>query len=73
MKDAPINSPQEDEVLGTVLAYESPVSGDPRNEQRFDRMLDMLGVNPETDQLVGTDEQVIEALDSALRLSPRTR
>jgi hypothetical protein len=46
---------------------------DPDKKDRFFKMLKSLGLSTEKSTLQGTSAEIIEALDNALRLSPRTR
>jgi len=57
----------------TVLKYEVPVSGQPAKEAKFGKMLDLIGLGEATHELKGTDAQIIDALDNALRLAPKQR
>jgi hypothetical protein len=56
-----------------ILRFEVPVSGDAGKEQRFDRMLDLLGFAENSHQLRATAGQIIDALDDALRHAPKQR
>lgn len=57
----------------TILKYEVPVSGEPAKVARFDRMLDLMGIGDSSHELKGTNEEIIQALDNALRLAPKQR
>jgi len=56
-----------------ILRFEVPVSGNPAKEVKFDKMLDLIGLGENTHELKGTDAQIIDALDNALRLAPKQR
>lgn len=45
----------------------------PPDAKAFDKMLHNLGVNPETGELVGTTDEIYNALESAIAKSPRVR
>jgi hypothetical protein len=53
------------------LIFDAYPSRDRAKEERLDRMLDDLGA-PDGN-LIGTDEQIIDALDCALSKAPRKR
>ncbi len=60
-------------IQATVLRYEVPVSGEPAKVARFEKMLDLVGLGEATHDLKGTDAQIIDALDNAIRLTPKQR
>ena len=48
----------------------------PDDRSKFERcelMLETIGVSLETDQFIGTDEQILKALDQGLAVAPRAR
>lgn len=54
----------------TILAYTAP-PGDPSKLERFELMLETLGVNDGT--LIAKDSEIIKALNHALEVAPRAR
>jgi len=54
-----------------ILAFEIPASGNRVREDRFDKMLQDLGVNEGV--LKAKCSHIIDALDNALQLSPKPR
>lgn len=57
---------------GTSLNFEVPAQGDALKEKRFETMIDALGVD-RIGQLKGTHAQIIDAIDNALRLAPKSQ
>ncbi len=55
------------------LAFEVPASGNALRVERFDKMLKDLGLPKDSGHLIGTAEQIIDALDHAISISPRSR
>jgi hypothetical protein len=56
---------------GTILAFEVPASGNALREERFDKMLQDLGVTEGV--LKAPCGHIIDAIDSALQRSPKSR
>jgi hypothetical protein len=56
-----------------TLAYETPASGNELREERYEKMLDSIGVDQETGQLTASYQHIIDSLDNALALAPRPR
>ncbi len=46
---------------------------EPRHEEQFARMATALSLDPEDNRLVGSDEQIIDTLDRAIAVAPRSR
>jgi hypothetical protein len=63
--------PEKGEGTGYVLAFEVPPQGEAR-EQRFDKMLDDIGVD-DGGAMKGSPKEIFDALDNALLLAPRPR
>lgn len=60
---------------GWSLDYECPASGNALREERFDTMLNAIGITPSEKGavLTGKLESIIDALDNALERAPRSR
>ena len=57
-----------------VLDFECPAHGNALREERFDKMLNDLGiVVDERAALSGQPSDIIDALDNAIKISPRNR
>ncbi len=57
-----------------VLNFEMPAQGNALREERFDKMLADLGiVVGDRAALTGEPSDIIDALDNAIKLSPRNR
>jgi hypothetical protein len=56
----------------TMLRYES-VPPDEKQQVRFFKMLDRMGVGEQSGELEGTSKQIIDALDEALQRAPKPR
>jgi hypothetical protein len=54
------------------LSFEVPVSGDSANVKRFNKMLDQIGFGEDTHTLMGSDKQIIDALDKAIHHAPKS-
>lgn len=68
----------EEDANGTrhVLSYDSPAHGNALREERFDMMLNALGITPSDERgavLAGNVAKIIHALDDALEHAPRSR
>lgn len=65
----------EDDAKGHfVLNYETPASGNALRVERFDRMLKDIGIVQGGEAaLRGSTATVIDALDNALQIAPRSR
>lgn len=56
----------------SVLSY--PIlPSNPSKLERFELMLETLGISNESGTMVGTDEQIVKALNKALEVAPRNR
>lgn len=55
------------------LAFTIPASGNALRVERFDKMLKDLGLPKDSSRLVGSTAQIIDALDHAISISPRSR
>jgi hypothetical protein len=55
----------------SILNFDGP-TGDGQRDERFDKMLNDLGVNKDGD-LIGDSATIIEAVDRALEVAPRPR
>ena len=61
---------------GWTLDLECPASGNAVREERFDTMLQAIGITPGNDKgaiLTGDTAKIINALDNALEHAPRPR
>jgi hypothetical protein len=56
-----------------ILRYEVPPSRNESKVEAFNKMLDLLGAPPSGHEFKGTPQEIIEALDNAIRLAPRSR
>jgi hypothetical protein len=54
------------------LAFEVPAQGNGLREGRFDKMLADIGV-PDSGELIGSANKVVDALDHALTIAPKPR
>src|SRR5262245_58792387 len=54
----------------SVLYFEVPAQGNALREERYGKMLQALGVSCDG-VLKGTDEHILDALDNALRHTPK--
>jgi hypothetical protein len=68
----------EEDTNGTrhVLSFESPAHGNALREERFDMMLNALGITPSDERgavLKGSVAKIMNALDDALEHAPRSR
>ena len=55
-----------------VLCFEVPASGNALREERFTKMLRDIGIaEGDSSDFIGSPADIIDALDSALQLSPR--
>jgi hypothetical protein len=57
-----------------ILDFESPAQGNALREERYKKMIADIGITV-TDRavLIGDEAQIIDALDNALNIAPRTR
>ncbi len=55
------------------LDFTVPATGNALREERFEKMLKDLGVSTDSGRLTGATEQIIDALDHAISISPRSR
>ncbi len=55
----------------TMLCFEVPAQGNMLKEERFDKMLKAIGVD-EDGNLKGTPTHVIDALEDAIHIAPKT-
>jgi len=56
----------------SVLCY--PIlPSNPSKLERFELMLETLGISNDSGTMAGTDEQIVNALNRALELAPRNR
>ena len=62
---------EKDGKLDWVLNYEAPASGNAAKVEKFDKMLDTLGIKQDS-AIRGSVEQIVDALDQALELAPRS-
>ncbi len=63
-----------DDPSKLTLQFEVPVSNKSATAKNFSHMLDSIGFGQESHSLTGSDQQIIDALDVALRLAaPRQR
>jgi hypothetical protein len=56
-----------------ILYYSVPTSGSQAKEAKFDRMLKSIGIAAGSLSLMGTDKELIDALDGAISRGPRGR
>lgn len=63
---------QLDMTNRSILAYTVLPSQSSKLE-RHELMLKTLGISNETGQMVASDEEIMQALNKALQLAPRTR
>jgi hypothetical protein len=60
--------------LDWQLHYEMPASGNALREERFDKMLNTLGIRDEQSAMLsGSVASIVDALDDALEKAPRPR
>jgi hypothetical protein len=58
---------------GSVLAFETFPAGDDGTNKEFHKLINALGVNQDDGLLQGSDKDIINAIDAALRLTPKPR
>ena len=59
---------------GWTLEFECPAVGNDLREERFDKMLTVIGITGgDQAALRGDNAKIIDALDNALDLAPRSR
>ena len=56
-----------------VLTFEVPASGNDLREERYEKMLNSIGVKEDTGELTGSYKHLIDSLDNALAAAPRPR
>ena len=56
----------------TTLRFELPAQGNTLREARFENMLKAIGADLDEGTLKGSPAQIIDALDNAIHLAPKT-
>ncbi len=56
----------------SILEY-TVLPSQPSKRERYELMLETLGISNETGEMVATDDEIMQALNRALELAPRAR